>query len=112
MSDIPLYQKHCVPCEGNVPKFSTPSNLEHLKRINEWHLNEDISIEKILLFKDFAQAIQFINKVAEIAEQENHHPDILLFGWNKVKLSLTTHAIGGLSDNDYILASKIDQIIL
>jgi len=108
--NIPLYQKHCVPCEGNVPAFARPQNLDHLKRINEWQLNDDISIEKIYLFKDFKEAMKFVDKVAEIAEEEGHHPDILLFGWNKVKLSLSTHSIGGLSENDFILASKIDQI--
>lgn len=87
-----------------------PKNLEFLKEINQWQLIEDISIEKILLFKDFKEALKFVNKVGEIAEAQNHHPDILIFGWNKVKLSLTTHAIGGLSENDFILASQIDQI--
>lgn len=87
-----------------------PKNLEFLKEINQWQLIEDISIEKILLFKDFKEALVFVNKVGEIAEAQNHHPDILIFGWNKVKLSLTTHAIGGLSENDFILASQIDQI--
>lgn len=89
-----------------------PKNLELLKEINQWQLIEDVSIEKILLFKDFKEAIAFVNKVAEIAETENHHPDILIFGWNKIKLSLTTHAIGGLSENDFVLASKIDLIRL
>lgn len=110
MSKDPLYQKHCVPCEGNVPAFSKLENIEYIKQINEWLLIEDQAIEKILLFKDFKEAIRFINKVAEIAEEENHHPDILLFGWNKIKLSLSTHAVNGLTENDFILASKIDLI--
>ncbi len=106
----PLYQKHCVPCEGRVPAFSKPKNLEHLKRVNEWQLIDDKVIEKILLFKDFKETIAFINKVADVAEAEGHHPDLLLFGWNKLKISLSTHSIDGLSENDFILASKIDQI--
>ena len=106
----PLSHKHCVPCEAGVPPLTKPQNIEYLKRINEWQLIEDKSIEKILLFKNFKEAIIFINKVAEIAEAEGHHPDILLFGWNKVKLTLSTHAIKGLSDNDFILAAKIDEI--
>jgi 4a-hydroxytetrahydrobiopterin dehydratase len=63
-------------------------------------------------FKDFKEVIAFINKVADIAEAEGHHPDLLLFGWNKLKISLSTHSIDGLSENDFILASKIDQIVL
>jgi 4a-hydroxytetrahydrobiopterin dehydratase len=108
----PLYQRRCVPCEGNIPAFARPKNLEYLKRVNEWQLIDDISIEKIYLFKDFKETIIFVNKVADIAEAENHHPDILIFGWNKLKISLSTHAIGGLSENDFILASKIDNIRL
>jgi 4a-hydroxytetrahydrobiopterin dehydratase len=106
----PLYQKHCVPCEGSVPALTRPKNLEFLKEVNQWQLIGDSALEKILLFKDFKEAIAFINKVAEIAEEEGHHPDMLLFGWNKLKISLSTHSIDGLSDNDFILASKIDQI--
>lgn len=108
----PLYQKHCVPCEGKVPAFAKPKNLEYLKRVNEWQLIDEVAIEKIYLFKNFKEAIIFINKVAEIAETEGHHPDILLFGWNKIKLSLSTHSINGLTESDFILASKIDRIRL
>jgi len=106
----PLYQKHCTPCEGGVPAFSRPKNLEHLKRVHEWQLIDDKVIEKILLFKDFKETVAFINKVADVAETEGHHPDLLLFGWNKLKISLSTHSIDGLSENDFILASKIDEI--
>lgn len=108
--DSDLSQKHCVPCEAGVPPLARPQNLEYLKRVNEWQLVEDKSIEKILLFKNFKEAVAFINKVAEVAEKEGHHPDILLFGWNKVKIMLSTHAIKGLSDNDFILAAKIDEL--
>jgi 4a-hydroxytetrahydrobiopterin dehydratase len=105
-----LSKKHCKPCEGGMPPLSRPKNLEYLKQVNEWQLIEDKSIEKILLFKDFMEALVFVNKVADIAESEGHHPDILIFGWNKVKISLSTHSIGGLSDNDFILAAKIDEV--
>lgn len=105
-----LSNRHCVPCEGSVPPLSRPKNLEYLKVVDQWQLVDDKAIEKILLFRNFKEAVAFINKVAEIAEAEGHHPDILLFGWNKVKISLTTHAIGGLSDNDFILAAKLDEI--
>ncbi|HVP16687.1 MAG TPA: 4a-hydroxytetrahydrobiopterin dehydratase [candidate division Zixibacteria bacterium] len=84
---------------------------EHLKQVKDWKL-VDNSIEKNFKLSNFRQAIDFINKVADIAEAENHHPDILLWGWNNVKLTLSTHAVKGLSKNDFVLASKINQIKL
>ena len=66
-------------------------------------------IEKSYRFRDFKEAMRFVNRVAELAESEGHHPDIYV-SWNRVRLSLTTHAIGGLSDNDFILAAKIDRL--
>ncbi len=105
-----LSQKHCVPCEGGTKPLDHSQSNEYIEQIDQWHLNEDISIEKTLRFKDFKEALNFVNKVGAIAESEGHHPDIGILGWNKVKILLTTHAIGGLSDNDFILASKIDEL--
>lgn len=105
-----LSQKHCIPCEGGTKPLEHIKNTELLKEIDTWQLIEDKTIEKTLLFKDFAEALSFVNAVGAIAEAEGHHPDISIFGYNKVKISLSTHAIGGLSDNDFILASKIDAI--
>ncbi len=84
---------------------------QHLKSVKDWKLVSD-TIEKNYKFKDFRQAIEFINKVADAADAENHHPDILLWSWNNVKLTLTTHAARVLSEKDFALASKIDQIKL
>jgi 4a-hydroxytetrahydrobiopterin dehydratase len=84
---------------------------EHLKQVKDWKL-VDNAIEKNYKFSNFRQAIEFINKVANIAEAENHHPDILLWSWNNVKLTLSTHAVKGLSKNDFVLASRFDQIKL
>ncbi len=81
-----------------------------LKKLQGWHLAND-TIEKTFGFDDFKQAIEFINKVAEIAAAENHHPDILLWNWNNVKLTITTHCIKGLSKKDFDLASKIDRMM-
>ena len=112
-----LTKKKCVPCEGGV-KPLTPDEYGAFIRaeLSGWEDVDDPSassgqgkrIEKDYKFKNFKEALYFVNKVGEIAESEGHHPDINLYGWNKVKLSLTTHAIGGLSENDFILASKID----
>ena len=83
--------------------------LEYLKQVRGWKLTGN-AIEKDHKFSNFREAIDFINKVAQAAETEKHHPDILLWSWNNVKLTLTTHSIGGLSKSDFALASKIDQI--
>jgi 4a-hydroxytetrahydrobiopterin dehydratase len=110
MSD--LAQKHCVPCEGETTPLTSIKSNEHLLELDKWEIQDDKALEKTLLFKDFKEALAFVNKVGAIAEAEGHHPDISIFGWNKVKVRLTTHAIGGLSDNDFILAAKIDEIVL
>ncbi len=84
---------------------------KHLQQLKDWRLAGS-SIEKNFKFKDFRQAIEFINKVADAAESENHHPDISLWNWNNVKITLTTHAVKGLSEKDFIVAEKIDEITL
>ncbi len=82
---------------------------KHLQQTKAWKL-VDNAIEKNFKFKDFRQAIAFVNRVADVADAENHHPDILLWSWNNVKLTLTTHAAKGLSNKDFDLAAKIDKI--
>jgi 4a-hydroxytetrahydrobiopterin dehydratase len=84
---------------------------KHLKQMKDWKL-VDNAVEKNFKFANFREAIEFINRVADIAEVMNHHPDILLWSWNNVKLTLSTHSAGGLSEKDFALASKIDQIRL
>lgn len=107
---IPLDQQHCVPCEGGVPFMTRPEALKLAAEVNGWTLADDAkSISREFVFKDFKGSMAFINKVAEIANAEDHHPDIHCW-WNKVKLELSTHAIGGLSNNDFIMASKINKI--
>ena len=81
---------------------------KRLGQLQGWTLVDD-KMEKNYKLADFKQAVEFINKIADIAEAENHHPDILLWGWNNVKLTLTTHAVKGLSKHDFVLASKIDS---
>lgn len=104
-----LKQKKCVPCEGGV-KPLTPDEYEAFLRteLEGWVDRDEKMLEKEYKFKNFKEALAFINYVGAIAEEEDHHPDINLHDWNKVKLTLSTHAIGGLSENDFILASKID----
>ena len=84
---------------------------KRLQKLKGWSLT-DKSIEKNFKFRDFRQAVEFVNKVADAAESENHHPDILLWSWNNVKINLTTHSAGGLSEKDFKVAEKIDNIPL
>jgi len=84
---------------------------KRLSQLKDWKLVEG-TLEKNYKFSDFKHAVEFINRVADVAEAQNHHPDILLWSWNNVKLTITTHSIKGLSENDFILASSIDRIKL
>lgn len=103
----------CVPCEGGVPPLRG-EQLEKLKaQLDEeapgWDLRDAKHLEKTFKFEDFKTALEFVNRVGAIAEAEGHHPNFEL-GWGFAKVMLWTHAIEGLSDNDFILASKIDEI--
>lgn len=103
-------QKKCVPCEAGTPPITKRTAQQYIKEVGDWELAEDAKqIHREFKFKDFVEAMAFVNKVAELAESEGHHPDIYIF-WNKLKLMLSTHAIKGLSDNDFILAAKINLL--
>ena len=105
-----LAQKKCVACEGFETPFDRDEATVLLKQVKAWKLSDDgKSISKEFSFKNFAEALAFVNKVGAIAEEEGHHPDIEL-GWGRVVVHLTTHAIKGLSENDFIEAAKIDVI--
>lgn len=108
-----LTKKKCVPCEGGTKPLTSLErefNIYH-EQVPDWEIiDQEKKLEKKFKFKDFKEALAFVNKVGEIAESENHHPNICLYSWNKVKITLTTHAIGGLSINDFILAYRISQI--
>lgn len=105
-----LLKKKCVPCEGGVKPLNLEEAGDYLAQVLDWALDEQgKKISKTFKFKDFIGAINFVNNVADIAESENHHPDIQIH-YNKVLLELWTHAIGGLSENDFIMAAKIDAM--
>ncbi len=105
-----LNQKKCVPCEvGGIPLSA--ERLDALRpKVPDWITEGNKSISREYKFKDFAQNMAFVNKVAVISESEGHHPDMNIHDWNKLTITLSTHAIGGLSENDFILASKIDTL--
>ncbi len=105
-----LTQKKCVACEGGIPPLGKEGAEEYLPQVPAWKPSADYTaISREFSFDDFKQAMIFINKVAALAEEEGHHPDIHIF-YNRVKLELSTHALGGLSENDFILAAKIDKL--
>ena len=109
-----LSQKKCKPCEGGISALDISEIHKYQKKIDGWEVKANEKkiyfLEKKFKFKNFLNSQKFINEVSKISESEGHHPDIL-FGWGYAKIKITTHAIEGLSENDFILAAKIDQII-
>ena len=107
---IELKNQKCQACSGNTPKFDEIQISEHLSKLVNWSVNnEQKMIYKKFNFKTFKQALNFTNKVGDLADLEGHHPDISL-GWGYSLVMLHTHAIKGLSINDFIIAAKIDEI--
>jgi 4a-hydroxytetrahydrobiopterin dehydratase len=105
-----LSQKRCIPCEGGDPALTPEQAKDLMEQVPLWTLSDDSKkLSREFKFNDFAQALAFTNKVGAIAEEQWHHPDIVL-GWGKVKVSLTTHAAHGLSENDFIVAAHIDLL--
>ena len=106
-----LTQKKCVPCEGGVPKYSPEEARRQLTNLAGWRLTHDGErIRKDWVVKNFMAGIEFFEQVAKVAEDDGHHPDLHLEGYRNVGIELYTHAIGGLSENDFILAAKIDAL--
>ena len=105
-----LSARACFACEGGTPPMPHGEIGKYHKEVNpEWEVIKDHSIKRKFKFEDFQQAMVFVNKVAEIANKEGHHPDIYIF-YNIVDLELYTHAVKGLSENDFIMAAKIDKL--
>ena len=108
-----LSEKKCIPCEGNIPVFNYSEIHKYLKKINGWEVKtnnqKNYYLEKNFKSKNFLSSQKFVNLVGGIAEKESHHPNIS-FGWGYVKIEIYTHAINGLTENDFILAAKIDKI--
>lgn len=110
MKSEELTKKRCQPCEGGIPPLAREKAGEYLAAISGWMLSDDAkAIRKEYKFKNFKEVIAFFNRIAQIAEAENHHPDLRI-GYSRVAVELSTHAIKGLSENDFILAAKFDQV--
>ncbi len=106
-----LQKKRCVPCEGGVEACSIHTAKSQLDQLPGWQLTHDGKrIRKDWRLKNFVEGIEFFRKVAEVSEAEQHHPDLHLEGYRNVWIEIWTHAIGGLSENDFILAAKIDAL--
>jgi 4a-hydroxytetrahydrobiopterin dehydratase len=105
-----LARKHCAPCEGGVAPLTAEQVRGYLAALPAWQTADDKHIRRRWRVKDFMTALDFFQRIAQIAEAEDHHPDLHLTGYRDVTVELSTHAIGGLSENDFILAARIDQL--
>lgn len=106
-----LDQKTCEPCRGGIPPMTVEAARALLKEIPGWELSEDgRRIVRRLKCKHFKEALARVNRIGELAEEVGHHPDLLIHGWNKLDITIYTHKIGGLHENDFILAAKINRL--
>jgi 4a-hydroxytetrahydrobiopterin dehydratase len=106
-----LAAAHCSACEGKTPRLTASAAEQQLGELSGWRFTADGSgIRKDWQVEDFAAGIDFFDLVAELADTENHHPDLHLEGYRNVRIELSTHAVGGLTQNDFILAAKIDRL--
>lgn len=109
-----LSKKKCVPCEGGIPAFDLSEIHKYLKKVNGWEVLKDTEqnfyIQKNFKFDNYLSSEKFVLKVGKIAESEGHHPDIS-FGWGYSIVKISTHAIKGLAESDFVLAAKIDKLI-
>ena len=106
-----LTHKHCQSCEGGVPALAGEEITQLLQAVPDWKLTADGKrLRREWRAKDFATGLDFFNRVGQLAEAEDHHPDLHLTGYRNAAIELSTHAVGGLTENDFILAAKIDKI--
>jgi 4a-hydroxytetrahydrobiopterin dehydratase len=111
MDACALANKKCIPCEGGVPPLSADDVKKLLPNVPQWKVVADGKrIRREWLVKDFMAALDFFNRIGAIAEAEDHHPDLHVVGYRNVTIELWTHAVNGLTENDFILAAKIDQL--
>jgi 4a-hydroxytetrahydrobiopterin dehydratase len=104
-----LAEKTCVSCHGGVPPLPEREAKALLAQVDGWELIDNHHLSKSYRFKNFAEALAFVNSVGTIAEEQNHHPDIYL-AWGRVKLEVWTHKISGLTESDFIFAAKVDEL--
>lgn len=105
-----LAEKTCVPCRGGVPPIKGQELAKIRLQVPEWHVSDEHHLTREFKFPDFRTALTFVNRVGELAEEQGHHPDIVL-AWGRVEVTLWTHKIDGLTDSDFIMAAKIDKLL-
>ena len=105
-----LADKTCVPCRGGTPALKGSALSDFRQQVPEWQVVDEHHLIRAYKFPDFRSALAFVNKVGELAEQQGHHPDILL-AWGKVEITIWTHAVNGLTESDFILAAKIQRLL-
>lgn len=106
-----LTKKHCVPCEGGVPPLKLDEIKFHLQTLPEWKLHDDHTmITRVLTFHNFHETMAFVNAIAWVSHQENHHPDLEV-GYNRCVVHYMTHAVKGLTENDFICAAKVEELL-
>jgi 4a-hydroxytetrahydrobiopterin dehydratase len=106
---MPLSDKNCVPCQGGVPALTAGQVSEIKTEVPFWSVIENHHVERTFRFPDFVTALAFVNRIGALAEEQGHHPDIVL-AWGKVAVTIWTHAVNGLTEGDFVLASKIDRL--
>lgn len=112
MASSPLANRKCQPCEGGVEPLPPSAAQAYLRDLPGWELSDDgKAIRKTAKCANFLDAVSLIQRIAPIAEAEDHHPDLHLTGYRRLTIALSTHAIGGLSENDFILAAKLDPLL-
>ncbi|MCP4247641.1 MAG: 4a-hydroxytetrahydrobiopterin dehydratase [bacterium] len=104
-----LSTRQCVPCRGGVPPLKGSELLQLHEQLRDWEVVDEHHLTKRFEFPDFVQALAWVNGIGELAEQQGHHPDLQL-GWGKVVVEIWTHKIDGLTESDFILAAKIDEL--
>ena len=104
-----LSSRQCIPCRGGVPPLQGDEITTFLNQLNGWEVVNEHHLKKIYRFADFREAQLFVHRVGDLAEQQGHHPDIC-FGWGQAEITIWTHKINGLTESDFILAAKIDQL--
>jgi 4a-hydroxytetrahydrobiopterin dehydratase len=104
-----LSSKTCVPCRGGIPPLKGKGLADLHQQVPQWEIIDDHHITRTFTFPDFRKALEFVNKVGDLAESQGHHPDIVL-AWGRAQITLWTHKINGLTESDFIMAAKIDEI--
>lgn len=107
MSD--LADKTCVPCRGDVPPLRGKELAELERQLPDWEVVEEHHLRREFRFRNFGEALDFVNRVGELAEEQAHHPDID-FGWGRAAITIFTHKIDGLTESDFVLAAKVDRV--